>query len=338
MNVTPMKTPEFWYAPAGVRAAVLSPAARIWGCASARARARKTPWRAPVPVVSVGNLTAGGAGKTPLAMDITARLAARGAAPGVVLRGYGARTAVRGALRVEPARHSAADTGDEALLHAHTAPVWVSPNRRRGAEAAVAAGCGVIVLDDAHQNRDLHKSFSIVVINGADGFGNGRMIPAGPLREPAPGGLARAHIVVIIGDDAHGCAAQAESAGARVMYADVAPDDAARALTAGMAGESCIAFAGIARPAKVFETMRRAGLNLTAAHAFADHHAYTRAELSRLHDEARASGARLVTTAKDYARLPADARGGITPFGVRLAWRDETAPETLLKAVLNHDG
>lgn len=325
-----MRAPDFWYARGGGAAAALAPAALapaawIYGCAAAAsARIRAAPQRAPVPVISVGNLTAGGAGKTPVALDITARLAARGAAPAVVMRGYGAK--VKGALRVDPARHSAAHTGDEALLHAAAAPVWVAPDRRAGAEAAAAAGCGVIVLDDGHQNRALEKTLSIVVIDGADGFGNGRLLPAGPLREPVRAGLARADAVVILGGDARGCAALAPP-GAPVLRAEALPDAAARALC----GESCAAFAGIGRPEKVFKTMRAAGLKLVSARAFADHHVYAPAELARMKDAAAAQGARLVTTAKDFVRLPQDARGGVTPFGVRLAWGDEGALDSLLR-------
>ncbi|MHC8508998.1 MAG: tetraacyldisaccharide 4'-kinase [Rhodospirillales bacterium] len=328
-----MKTPEFWYAPSGLLAAALSPAARIYGCAAACARARKSPWRAPVSVISVGNLTAGGAGKTPVALELTARLQAQGGRPAVVLRGYGA--AVKGALQVDAARHGAADAGDEALLHAKAGPTWVSPDRRAGAEAAIAAGCDMIVLDDAHQNRDLHKTLSIVVINGADGFGNGRMIPAGPLREPVQAGLARADAVIILGEDKHNCAAHARAympEGAKVIAADVAPDAAARAL----AGETCAAFAGVARPEKVFTTMRGAGLKIISTHAFADHHAYTQGELARLHKTAAAAGARLVTTTKDWVRLPVSARGGVTPFGVRVVWRDESEIDALLAGARNH--
>lgn len=316
-----MKTPDFWYAPPGALsgglAAALAPAAWIYGCAAAARAHSKIPWRAPVPVISVGNLVAGGAGKTPVALELTARLKARGAHPAAVLRGYGAD--IKGALCVDPARHSAADTGDEALLHAAAAPTWVSSNRRLGAEAAAAAGCGVIVLDDAHQNRDLEKTLSFVVIDGAAGFGNGKRIPAGPLREPAAAGLARADAVIILGDDAQGCAALAPK-GAPVLCADVVPDAAAAAL----AGETCTAFAGIARPGKAFKTMRDAGLNLVSTHAFADHHVYTADERARLLDAASssgASGARLVTTAKDWVRLPAEFRENVTPFGVRLIWR-----------------
>lgn len=322
-----MKTPEFWYAPSGLLAAALSPAAWIYGCAAACVRARKTPWRAPVPVISVGNLTAGGAGKTPVALELTARLQAQGGRPAVVLRGYGA--AVKGALQVDAARHDAADAGDEALLHAKGGPTWVSPDRRAGAEAAIAAGCDMIVLDDAHQNRDLHKTLSIVVINGADGFGNARMIPAGPLREPVQAGLARADAVIILGEDKHNCAAYTPES-VKVIAADVAPDAAARAL----AGETCAAFAGVARPEKVFTAMRGAGLKIISTHAFADHHAYTQGELARLRKTA--AGARLVTTTKDWVRLPASARGDITPFGVRVVWRDESEIDALLAGARNN--
>ncbi|MBM3584031.1 MAG: tetraacyldisaccharide 4'-kinase [Alphaproteobacteria bacterium] len=313
-----MRAPDFWrHDGAAVR--LLAPAAALYAGAGRLRWALTRPWRAPVPVVCVGNVVAGGAGKTPVALALARRLAARGRAVHVLGRGYGG--CQRGPLRVDPGRHDARAVGDEALLLARAAPAWIARDRRAGVAAAAAAGAALVILDDGFQDPAVVKDLSLLVIDGGYRFGNGRVIPAGPLREPVARALARADALVVIDGDG----TPAGFAGA-VLRASIEPaadlDD--------LAGAPVFAFAGIGRPEKFFAMLRRLGVTLDATRAFPDHHVYTVDQIMTLVEDAARLGARPVTTEKDWVRLPEDARVMVTPVPVTLRWHDEAALDHLL--------
>jgi tetraacyldisaccharide 4'-kinase len=312
-----MRAPGFWQTD-GLLPRLLSPAASVYAAATAL-RVARPGWRAPVPVICCGNVGAGGAGKTTLALDLGERL------PGAAFltRGYGGR--VRGVVRVDPERHTAVEVGDEALLLAARAPTYVSPDRAAGARAAIADGARVLVMDDGLQNPTLEKNLSILVIDGATGFGNGRVIPAGPLREPVAVAAARCGAAVLIGDDAAG-ALRMLPTGLPVLRARLEPGARARAL----AGQRVLAFAGIGRPEKFFATLRTAGAELAETESFGDHHPYAEAELCRIADRAEALGVIAVTTPKDAARLPPAWRARFAVGDVALLWDDPQALEVVL--------
>ena len=278
-------------------------------------RVARPGWRAPVRVICCGNAGVGGAGKTTLVLDLAARLLARGTAVHLLTRGHGG--SARGPLRVDPARHDARAVGDEALLLAACAPTWMGADRAASARLAVAAGAQVLLLDDGLQNPTLTQDCGLLVIDGAAGFGNGRVLPAGPLREPAGAAARRCQAAVLIGADATG-ALDRLPPGLPVLRARLAPGPE----IAGLAGRPLLAFAGIGRPAKFFDMLAGAGLHLAARHAFADHHPFSERDLARLGAEAGRLGATLVTTPKDFVRIPPGWRAGIVPVGVSLVWDD----------------
>ena len=320
-----MRAPDFWRTDNGI-ARLLEPFGQIVAAVTARKIARAKPVGVAAPVICVGNLTTGGAGKTPAAADIAARLRAVGREPAILLRGYGGRLA--GPVRVGR-DHTVDDVGDEALLHARTTPTFVSRNRVLGAEAVVESGADVIVMDDGHQNPSLVKDLSIVVIDGTAGFGNGRVIPAGPLREPVARGLARAQAIVIMGDDPRNLAGKLSSY-APVLRARLAPSPEARALK----GQRVVAFAGIGAPEKFFATLSALGARVVARHPFDDHYAFDGADIQPILDEAFAVDAIPVTTDKDAIRLPADQRQQVNVLSVGVEWENPAALEELLdKAV-----
>ncbi len=324
------RAPRFWAADGGrVLPALLAPLAAAVAAATAR-RVARPGWRAPVPVLCVGNATVGGAGKTTVALDLAQRLRAAGRAPHVLLRGYGG--AARGVRRVSPG-DTAALVGDEALLLAAVAPTWVGADRAAAARAAVAAGAGVLVMDDGLQNPGLVKDLSLLVIDGGFGFGNGRVLPAGPLREPAAAAAARCGAAVLIGPDRHSARA-ALPPGLPVLSARLDPGPEA----AGLRGARVLAFAGIARPEKFFASLDDAGALVVARESFPDHHAFAPRELARLRARAAELGAVPVTTAKDAVRLPAEVRAVVRVLGVRLVWQDPGAVDALLAAVFRRPG
>ncbi|HUC71808.1 MAG TPA: tetraacyldisaccharide 4'-kinase [Stellaceae bacterium] len=323
-----LRTPNFWGERAGLVADVLLPLGVVWDAAGRLRRAVARPWRAPLPVVCVGNLMAGGAGKTPVTLALAGWLVDRGIAVHIVSRGHGGSAA--GPLRVNPAIHDAAEVGDEALLLAARAPAWVARNRASGVAAAAAAGAAVVLLDDGLQNPAVAKTLALLVIDAGYGFGNGRVMPAGPLRENLRRGLARADAAVLLSaaGERRACPL-AGLEGLPVVPAVLAPVDGER-----FAGRRVFAFAGIGRPEKFFATLRRLGAELVGERGFPDHFRFRDGDLVALRSAAAGERAQLVTTAKDWARLPPAAHAGIEVLQVETRWPDPAALAGLLTPVV----
>ncbi len=325
-----LRAPGFWQEPPGLAARALQPLGALYGLATRARLARGARARVGVPVICVGNLNAGGTGKTPTVIWLMAHLAARGIAAHVVSRGYGGSN--RAVLRVQESRHDAALTGDEPLLMAAFGPVWVAPSRLAGARAAAAAGAQAIILDDGFQDPSLAHDLSLVVVDAARGFGNGLCLPAGPLREPVARGLARADLLLSLGE------APAQAAfDARWGRAVGIPHlrGAVRVLQMGMdwAGHRVLAFAGIAHPEKFFATLRGLGVDLIHAEPLADHQPITPSLFQRLEADAARLGAQLVTTEKDAVRLPRPLRHKVLALPVRLELADAAPLDTALARI-----
>ncbi|OXE36731.1 MAG: tetraacyldisaccharide 4'-kinase [Phenylobacterium zucineum] len=314
-----LPTPKWWYvragAPAPVTRALLTPISWIWAWATARRLARAVPVDPGIPVICVGNLTAGGTGKTPVVRELLKLLRDRGITAHGLSRGYGGR--LRGPVRVDAEVHRAADVGDEPLMMAQDGPFWISADRAQGACAAAAEGAQVVVMDDGHQNPTLKKALSLVVVDGEtrDGewpLGDGAVFPAGPLREPLAVGLARADAVIL------------------VLPADLPfPDPDLLAIFAGKPAlvaritPVCpppsgpqLGFAGIGKPWKFERALKAAGCHLVEFANFPDHATYSEDMLTRLADMAAHCGAGLITTEKDWVRLPSTWRGRIKAWPI----------------------
>ncbi|MFT3809450.1 MAG: tetraacyldisaccharide 4'-kinase [Micropepsaceae bacterium] len=315
-----MRPPEFWSRPPGIVARLLSPIGYIYGRVVSAKLRRKPAYRPGAPVICIGNLTLGGAGKTPIAIAILQRLTAMRASPVALSRGYGGAAA--GPLKVEP-DHRASEVGDEPLLLARHAPTIIAKDRAAGARAAMEAGAGVIVMDDGFQNPSVPKDLSIAVVDSETGFGNGQIFPAGPLRESAKEGLARADAVILMGrgpfDPGHPVTLRAQLR---------AP------LAAAFDDRRVVAFAGIGRPEKFYQSMQRAGADIIAVFSYPDHHAYSEDDIQRMKALARARGAALATTEKDYVRLPPALRKGVLTLPVEAQFEDDRALDALLARAL----
>ncbi|MCW8952136.1 MAG: tetraacyldisaccharide 4'-kinase [Rhodospirillales bacterium] len=328
-----MQAPDFWHR-AGPVGWALAPLGWIYAGAEAAHMALARSWKAPVPVICIGNLVAGGAGKTPVALAIGERLTEAEVPFHFLSRGYGG--SATGPLRVDPARHDAAMTGDEPLLLARAAPAWVSRKRVPGAQAAIAGGARAVVMDDGFQNPWLHKDISIVVVDGGYGFGNGQVMPAGPLRETVRCGLARAQAVVVVGEDRrnvrHGIE-RITKGRIPILSAHIEPDIQSAEV---ISGKTVVAFAGIARPEKFFHTLESLGCTLVERRPFPDHHPYDERETRAILSIADSAGAIPVTTEKDAVRLPPELRSRVRTLKIRLRWDDEGALEKILEPVLSH--
>ncbi|MDP4023335.1 tetraacyldisaccharide 4'-kinase [Methylobacterium sp. NEAU 140] len=314
-----MRPPRFWDAgPDHPAARALAPLAALYGAAAAR-RMDRPGVRAGCPVLCLGNVTLGGAGKTPAALALAALLRDLGRRPAFLSRGYGGR--LPGPVRVDPAAHGAADVGDEPLLLARHGPAVVARDRVAGAALCRDLGADAVVMDDGLQNPGLAKDLSLAVVDAGAGHGNGRVFPAGPLRAPLDRQWPHVAGLVLVGDGAPGEAVARAAArrGLPVHRARLVPDAAA------VAGRRCLAFAGIGRPQKFFATLAEAGADLAGTRAFPDHHPYRAADLAALAAEAGRLGAELVTTEKDAVRLPPDFAARVPVLPVRLVFADPEA-------------
>jgi len=333
-----LSTPRWWYERDrrhGVVARfLLQPLGWVWSAATARRIARTQPVDTGRTVISIGNLTVGGSGKTPVAMEVLRLLRDAGVEAHALSRGYGGR--LEGPVRVDLDSHAATEVGDEPLMLAQHAPAWVARDRVEGAQAAVAGGAQALVLDDAHQNPTLKKALSLVVVdgetrNGEWPFGDGSVFPAGPMREPLSVGLGRADAVVVL------LPADMNTADPDLLdlFAALPVFIARLEPVAPPPSGPLVGFAGIAKPWKVERALKAAGAELADFAPFPDHAAFSEADLRFLSERADQFGARLVTTEKDWVRLPPVWRDRITAWPVRARFEDQTGFETLLLSSLN---
>lgn len=322
-----MRAPEFWYHPTDWRGALLDPLGKIYAMATARRITRATPLKLPVPVICVGNINVGGTGKTPTVIALTERLRMRGVDVHIVSRGHGG--SLDGPLRVSERSHTADQVGDEPLLLSAFVPTWIAKDRAAGARHAVEAGAQMIVLDDGHQNPAIHKDLSVVVVDAVRGFGNRRVLPAGPLREPVEMGLARADAVLSIGH----VKAQNRFAGLTQLPGSLPHlTGQLEPLQTGMDwdGMRVLAFAGIGMPEKFFATLRRLGAEVIHEEPLDDHQQLSDALMNRLASEAGRLDAQLVTTEKDAVRLPASFKSQVLTLPVRLTIGDWSGLDALI--------
>lgn len=330
-----MRAPRFWWDPSpSLHASLLRPAGIIYTSIAAQ-RMRRQGEKADLPVICIGNFTVGGAGKTPTALAVAKILDAAGESPAFLSRGYGGR--LRGPVQVRR-KHTAFDVGDEPILLAGTARTIVSRDRPAGARLSYEMGSTAVIMDDGLQNPSLIKDCAIAVVDGATGIGNGLSLPAGPLRAPMESQWPAVDAVIVIGDGEQGrqLAEDAGRRGKRVFEARLEP---AMEIAKSFEGKKVLAFAGIGRPEKFFDTLEACGAILEAARSFPDHHRYKAAELTALRQEAETRGLQAVTTEKDFARIAAmkDAQPwpDLTVLPVRLRIENEASLRNLLLRRIN---
>lgn len=292
-----MNPPDFWNQPTiHWRHLWLLPLAWLYDFGRWLRLKFSRPTLLPIPVICIGNINAGGTGKTPTALWLASLLKPTGKRIFFLSRGYGGKW--DGPVMVDPKRHLAHEVGDEPLLLAKSCPTIIAKDRRKGAKMAIELGAELIIMDDGMQNPQLHKDLQLVVVDGAVGFGNCSVMPLGPLRQNLPSGLNQADVFIMIGNPKIELRQRLEATGKPILMAKFQTDQSL------VKGKRLVAFCGIGRPSKFFETLKQAGANLVGEQAFPDHHPFNDTELEGVYAVASQKGAQLITTEKDATRLP----------------------------------
>ena len=320
----PLTPPKFWNNPKSCLGYLLTPLSWLYQGGAALHLSISKPYKAPVPVISIGNFVMGGAGKTPVTIALAQALQQMGWNPHIISRGYGG--SLRGPVRVDLTHHQFRQVGDEPLLLAKVAPTWISKNRRAAVNLSIQAGADILLLDDAHQNHALEKDISIIVVNASQGFGNGRVFPAGPLRQSIQAGLKNTTLVIFIGQDADPLPKEMDALNCPLIRATIVPLDPQPC--------SVLAFTGIGYPEKFRQTLVEAGYQVKGFSPFPDHYPYTNEDLNHLKTRARLGEASLITTEKDAVRIPPISRASILTLPMGLNFHPQNALKDLLKEFL----
>lgn len=325
-----MKSPEFWKrGRGGWKSFLLRPAAWMYRLGVRLSRVSLSV-KASAPVICIGNVVAGGAGKTPVAIAVGQYLISAGLNVQYLSRGYGGIE--QGPHQVDVEVDQASRVGDEPLLLSRIAPTWVAKSRVEGAQSSCDAGADVIVMDDGLQNLSLHKDISLCVIDGSFGLGNGQIMPSGPLRETLANALKKSNAVVVVGADKADVekAVGSISPEMPILKAALMPQNT----SSGLAGQRVHAFAGIGHPDKFFETLYELGCEVRKTTSFADHHAFKESDISNLVAAAQSDNALLLTTEKDYVRLDQKWSESITVLPVSLVWQNEAMLPAIFEQLL----
>lgn len=315
-----MKTPNFWKQNNWL-SNILLPLSTIYATATKLRIKLHSPYKAKCPVICIGNLTAGGTGKTPVSLSVAEMLQNMGKKPFFISRGYGGRIHN---VMVNKQVHTPKQVGDEPLLLAEQAPTVVNPDRATAAQMAIAHGADCLVMDDGFQNPGLYKNISFLVFDGNYGIGNGRVIPAGPLREPLDNGLIRAQAAIILGEDKTNIASKINLP---IFYGKITeqqPENTSRPV---------LAFAGIGHPEKFYNSLAKCGLNVVKTHNFPDHYFYTRAELNKLIEYAKKHDLDIYTTSKDFVKIPLSLQKEFKVLQIKVRWQNPDKLKDFLQSV-----
>ncbi len=313
-----MKTPKYWQ-DKNLLSKLLYPLGKLYLWGSFINSKIKHPKKIEKKVICIGNLTAGGTGKTPCSVSIAKILQEMKYKPFFVSRGYGGK--LRNIL-VDKKVHSAQDVGDEPLLLSNTAPVAINPNRYLAAQKALEYGADIIIMDDGFQNQSLQKDISFLVFDGEFGCGNGYGIPAGPMREDFASGIKKAQAIIILGKDKFELAKKIHNI--PIFYGTISP------IKPKFTEQSVIAFAGIGRPQKFYNSLIECGLNILETIDFPDHHQYKREELLFLIEKAQQKNCVLYTTSKDFVKFPKDLQKYFNTLEIEIKWQDANALKSFL--------
>ncbi len=330
------ETPPFWWQTSSWQAWLLAPFSLAYGYFAGRAMRRAKRVDVDLPVICVGNFTAGGAGKTPTAVALARAAKAAGLTPGMLSRGYGGSLTT--ATIVDLHHHRAKDVGDEPLLLAREALTVISRNRVDGATLLKQQGVDLIIMDDGFQSARIAIDYALVVVDGNRGLGNGFMLPAGPVRAPLSEQLLHVTGLLTVGESKvnDGFIRRMSRAGKASYLASVKPRNAEE-----FQGVRVLAFAGIADPEKFYRTLEEMGAVIVKRRSFADHQHLAEDEMMGLIEDAKRDDLTLVTTAKDYVRLSgmpgaaSELEKSTRVLEIEMAFDDPAAPGWIINQALS---
>ena len=323
-----MQTPKFWDKKDSKLGKILAPFGAVYAWTVAHRLAHKHPYQAKMPVICVGNISVGGTGKTPVCLALMKLFQEHEQKPWFLNHGY---RAIQQSVLVDRKTHSALDVGDEALLLSEIAPTIVDSARARGAQLAEKWGAPLLIMDDGFQNPSLVKTFSFIVVDGTKGFGNERVLPAGPLREPILKGLKRADALILVGQDNWGVQnyLKQNKVDLPVLTGKFIPE---KSDLDKLKGKNVYAFAGLGNPQKFFDMLSSEGVQIVQKQFFPDHYFYTRFDIEDL--KKKAKGAVLATTSKDWVKIPSEIQEGLVQIRGHFEFSSPDEVWNLLKEIL----
>lgn len=325
-----LKAPKFWYIKKDtIYSKILYPLSLVFRLGTKIRNITSRTNKSSLPIICIGNIVVGGAGKTPVALKIGRILIKSGYNPHFISRGYAG--IIKSSTLVQP-WHSPKSVGDESLLLSDIAPTWIGIKRHKSIRLAEKNGSDCIVMDDGFQNPTIHKNFSIVVINSSQEFGNKRVIPSGPLRESIKRGLSRTNLVIMIGNVTK-FLNEIIPAHIPIISANFNINKENKIFK----GQKITAFAGIAYPEKFFDSLRKLGAIIVKEVTYPDHHIFDDNDLLNLAEIANKTKSILVSTQKDFVRIPKSYRSLVNTLAGEIVFDNEDLIKEILTNVIeNH--
>ena len=324
-----LKAPKFWYQKKDTYlSSFLYPLSLLFRFGTKIRNILSTTNKGPLPIICVGNIVVGGAGKTPVALKIGKLLIKAGYKPGFISKGYAGL--IKNSTLVK-SWHSARSIGDESILLSEVANTWVGVDRINSARLAKEKNSNCLIMDDGFQNPTIYKDFSIIVINASQEFGNKRVMPSGPLRESIKRGLSRSNLVIVIGDPSHELK-QLIPKNIPIVKAKFE----IKKENKNFKGQNIIAFAGIAYPEKFFQSLTNEGAKIFKKITFPDHHIYSENDLLSLAEIANKKKSILVSTKKDFVRIPKSFRSLVNTLEGEIVFEDEEFIVEILSNVIEN--
>ena len=323
-----MKTPEFWSNKNSIISILLIPLSFLWQLASILNIKKKLEFS--VPIIKIGNIVAGGAGKTPTVISIAHKLINSRIKVHIILKGY--KSNAKNSTQVNTKIHTYREVGDEALICAKIAPTWVGKNRGISIRRAISAGAELVILDDGLQDNSIISNLNILVFNGYQGIGNGRIIPSGPMREKFSQALRKSHLAIIIDPDITNIKGLIDDQ-IPVLDANLKIEDK---YLNNFKNKKVIAFCGIGYPKKFYKTLEKIGCELTYTKSFPDHYVYSRKDIKNLLKKSQELDSLLITTEKDHIKLMEDYKNRIYFFPISIEFNDYKILDNFLLSIIEN--
>tara|TARA_B100000287_G_scaffold110959_1_gene103347 strand:+ start:496 stop:1473 length:978 start_codon:yes stop_codon:yes gene_type:complete len=324
-----MKTPKFWYSKNSIISILLRPISFLWVLGSIL-RKKKSYNFNNIKIIKVGNVVAGGSGKTPTVISIVKKLANSKYQVHIISRGY--KGSIKKSTLVNTDIHSYKEVGDESIILSKIAPTWIGNNRIESIKNAQKMGAKIVVLDDGIQDTSIKGDLNLLVFNGLQGLGNGKIIPAGPLREKLSDSIKKCHLSIIIDEDINNIANKLNN----LLPIIKAKINIESEYLNNFKNKNVVAFCGLGFPEKFFKTIKEIGCNIRYKKSFPDHYQYKEKDLKELIDIAIKYNSLLITTEKDHIKILKKYRNRIYYFPITVDFiNDKIINDKLYSLTIN---